>query len=136
MGKKVILFPASEVKLRAIRQKIQTGIQQLFAALALDHRVQLVTQFVKMQYIGRRIINLLLAQRGRAPVRALLLFRDINPQQLLADVLIAVLVGVGAGKSRGRTRTVNRRQMHAKIFPNNRQIKPGEMKDFGARRIR
>ena len=88
-----------------------------------------------VMHVGSGIIPLILRQLIRAPIGTLLLFGDIDAEQFLANILIAVLIGIGANKARGGARAIDRRSAHAQIMPHDRQIEPGEMKDFYPRRI-
>ena len=71
MRKNVLGFPAGKIKFRPRRQKVETGLRKLGAALARQHRIQLFAQRMQMQHIGGGIGELRLAERRRAPVARL-----------------------------------------------------------------
>ena len=72
MRENVLLGPAFQVKQSACRQEIEAAARQLGASLARQHRIESRPQRVQVQHVGGGIAQLLLGQRRRAPVRALL----------------------------------------------------------------
>ena len=66
--------PSRSSRTRA-RQEVESGSRQLGAALARQHRVEPGAQRVQMQHVGGGILQLLVGQVRRAPIRALLLLR-------------------------------------------------------------
>src|SRR5690349_17644499 len=80
MREDVLLRPASEIKQNAMRQEIKASAGQLLASLARQHRVKSAAQRVQMQHVRSGIAKLLFGQGLRSPVRALLLFRQVDVQ--------------------------------------------------------
>ena len=62
-----------------------------------------------MQHIGRRIGYLRVAELIGAPVRQLLLLREIDAEHFAGKILESVLVGISAGKTRGDLGAIDRR---------------------------
>src|SRR5579862_7531326 len=73
MREDVLLRPAFEIKQSACRQEIKAAARQFGAVLARQHHVESRAQRVQVQDVGGGIAQLLVSQRGRAPIRALLL---------------------------------------------------------------
>src|SRR6476469_9077298 len=96
MCKDVVRIPACKVETDPFRQETKAGRRKLNSALAKKHGIQLSLQGVKVQDVGGRIGDLRIGQLGGTPVRALLLFREIDAEQLPHEILEAMLVGIGA----------------------------------------
>src|SRR4051794_19423254 len=90
------VLPAREIEFGAAGEEVETGLGQPHAAFTDQYGVQFGLQRVKMQYVGGGIGLLLLAELGRAPVRALLLLGELNAEQFARYVLQPVAIGVGA----------------------------------------
>ena len=73
MREDVLLRPPFEVKQDTRRQEPETGLRQFGSPFTREHRVKPGAQRVQMQNIGRGVAQLLVGQRRRAPIRALLL---------------------------------------------------------------
>src|SRR5579862_281281 len=104
----VLLRPPFEVKQDTRRQEPERGLRQLGSPLSREHRVEPDAQRVQMKDIGRGVAQLLVGQRRRAPIRALLLFRQIDVEQILAQIAQPVPVGKGADQTRGDFGAIDR----------------------------
>ena len=60
---------------------------------------------------------------------------DVDPEQLLAQILEAMLVGVSAGQLGGDLGAIDRRADNAQVMLKDREIEPREVKDLGHRRV-
>src|ERR1700693_2923020 len=98
MRKHVFLAPAGKVEFGAGGQEAETGRRKLAAPLARQPRVEALLERMQVDDIGGGIGELRLAQRFRRPIRALLLFREIDVEKVLDEILEAVTVGIGAGQ--------------------------------------
>ena len=95
VGKDVHILEAGQVEVGADGEELEAGLRLRRPALPLQHGVELRLQGVQMQDVGRRIVLLLVGQLVGAPVGALLLLGQLDAEQLAAQVLQAVAVGVG-----------------------------------------
>ena len=131
MSENVAFAPAGEVEFGARGQEIEAGLGQFHPAFAFEHRIERVFQPVEIGDVVRRIGELLLRKIFRAPIGALLLFGEIDVEQLLHQILEAMLVGVGAGKLGRRARAIAGRGDDAEIAPDDGEIEAGEMIELG-----
>src|SRR3954465_15333797 len=95
VGKDVLLRPAGEIQGGAGRQEVEARSGQRVPTLAGQHAVEALAQGMEMEHVPGGVAALGLAQARRTPVRALLALVEIDPEQLAAQVLEAVPVGVG-----------------------------------------
>ncbi len=65
-------------------------------------------QGVQVQHVGGGVLELRLRQRLGAPVRGLLLLREIDAEQFPHEILEPVPVGIGAREPRGDLGAVDR----------------------------
>src|SRR6516225_4298288 len=86
MREDVLLRPALEIKQNAMRQEFEASPGQPVAALSGKHGVESGAQSVKVEHVRGGVAKLFLAQVGRPPIRALLLFRKIDIQKVLAQI--------------------------------------------------
>ena len=86
MLKNVDVLPADEVELGANGQEIKAFFGQTISAFALEHGIKFVFEGVQMQNIVGGVLELVGSQRVRAPVRALLLFVELDAQKFAAAV--------------------------------------------------
>ena len=105
------------------------------APLALQHGVQPFLQPVQIQHVGGGVIELGVGVVGRPPVGALLLLGQVDPDQLAAQVLQAVAVGVGAHQLGRHLGAVQRRGLHPQIVAQHGDVEPGEVKQLQHRSI-
>src|ERR1051326_6547062 len=131
----VLLRPALQIKERTRRQEIKAAARQFGAALARQHHIEPSSQCVEMQDVGGGIAQLLLAQRCRAPIRALLLLFQVDPEEVLAQVPQAVPVGECPHEPRGDLRAVERLRHDAEIVVEDRDVEPREMEELDDARI-
>src|SRR5579883_3362848 len=96
MGEDVRLVPAAEIELRPHRQEGEAGLREMAPPLALEERVEPRLEGVEVQHVARGVGELLLAQRGGAPIGGLLLLVELDAEELAAEILEAVAVGKGA----------------------------------------
>src|ERR1700686_5442013 len=100
MRKDVLLRPAFESKQGACRQEIKAAAGQFGAPFARQHRIESRAQVVQVEDVGGGIALLLLAQGRGAPIRALLLFLEFDPEQILAQIAQPVPVPEGTHQPR------------------------------------
>ena len=79
-----------------MRQEAEAGLGSRHPALAREHGVELGLQRVQVEHVGGGVVLLLVGELVGAPVGALLLLGQVDAEQLPAQVLEAVAVGVGA----------------------------------------
>ena len=68
MREDIAVFPAEKIKLGANRKKIKTGLGQSSAPFSGQHRLKTSFDFVLVQNIARRVLQLLIAELSRAPI--------------------------------------------------------------------
>src|SRR5665213_3937766 len=130
MCEDVLLRPPLQVKQDARRKKVESGAGEVGAPFALQHHVELGAQRVQVQHVGRRILQLLIGERRRAPIRALLLLRQIDAEQILAQIAQTVPVGKGAREARGDLGAIDRAGHDAEIPIDHPQIETGEVEQL------
>jgi len=135
MREYVLLWPAREVEKSAGRKVFERRCRDRIAPLARQHGVELRAQRMKMQDVGRRVAQLLVGQLGRAPIGALLLLRQLDPEQILAQIFQTVAVGEGADQFRGDLGAIDRRGKNAELMAQHGDVEAPEMKQFENRRI-
>ena len=80
MSEDVLLRPALEIKQNAMRQEFEAGTGERVVAFAGQHHLESGAQGVEMQHVRGGVAKLFFGQVGRPPIRALLLFRQIDIQ--------------------------------------------------------
>src|SRR5882757_8273814 len=95
MRKNVLVLPALQVEFGPHRQELKARLRQFSAAFAREHGIETLAQPVQMQYVGSRVSELRIAQALRTPVARLLLFRQIDIENLAHQILEAMAVGIG-----------------------------------------
>src|SRR6185437_1308640 len=115
MRENVVFRPTGEVEERARRQELETGGGHRRAALARQHDVEPGAQGMEMEDIRRGIAELLVGQLGGAPIGGLLLFREVDAEQFLAQILEAVPVGEGANQLGGDLGAIDRPGQHPEM---------------------
>src|SRR6185437_8270125 len=96
VGENVLDAPTAEVEQRPSRQEVEAGLRQLLAPFTRQHGVELGLQGMQVEHIGGGITQLLVGEVGGAPIRRLLLLRQLDAEQVAAQILEAVAVGKGA----------------------------------------
>src|SRR4026209_2343544 len=94
MGGYLLFWPAGEIEFGPYRYELETCPCQLHPSFALEDLVETSLDLMQIDDVERRILLLCIGQNGRAPVRTLLLFRQIDAEHLLDDVLESVLVRI------------------------------------------
>src|SRR5512132_1125266 len=84
MGERIDIRPAPQIELGPDRQELETGAGEAFSAFAPEHGVEFLPKRVQMQHVARGIVELLLGELRRPPIRGLLLLRQLNAEQFLA----------------------------------------------------
>src|SRR5512132_312702 len=126
----VLLRPSLEIEAGAVRDEAETGVRQVTTTFPLQHRVELLAQSVQPQHISGSVLALFRSKGLGTPVGALLLFRQLDPQELPTQILEAVPIGVGAYQSGGDLGAVDRDTHHPEPqiqYPN---VESGEMKQL------
>src|SRR5690606_21044467 len=135
VGKDVLVAPARQVEFGPLGQKREARRGERLAALARQHAIEPTPQLVEIEHVAGGVAELRLAQLGGAPVGALHLLRQLDAEQLLAQVPEAVAVGVGAGELGRDLGAVHRATEHAQIVPDGGEIVAREMEQLLARGI-
>src|SRR5512144_220943 len=125
-----VLLPAVDVEAGTMRDEAEARLRQVTTALPLQHRVELLAQPVKPEDIAGRILELFRREILGTPVGALLLFRQLQSQQLATQILEAVSVGVGANQLGGDLGAVDRGTDHAEPPVQHPYIEAGKMKQL------
>src|SRR5215475_7530599 len=81
MCKNIGFAPAGEIERRAVGNEVEAGACDLEPTLARQERVELLLQLVQVKDVAGGVDLLLLAERLGAPVRGLLLLRDVDAEQ-------------------------------------------------------
>src|SRR5512146_2667374 len=123
----VLLGPAGEIEQCARGNEFEAGLGERDAILALQPLVEFLLQRVEIADIARRIIPLRIRQLVGAPVARLLLFRHVDVQQLLDQVLKPVTVGIGAHEPRCRPSAIERCGHDPEIGLHDPNIEPREV---------
>ena len=87
MGKNVFRRPARDIEPDPVGKEAETGRRQGVAALAHQHRVELVPQRMQMENVAGRIGHLRIREIGSAPVGQLLLLGEIDADELARQIL-------------------------------------------------
>src|SRR5579862_8370010 len=135
MLENVSIFVPNEVEEGARGQKRETGNRELLALFPNQHLIELCLERMEVKNIGGGVTLLLLGERWRAPIRGLLLLRELDPQQLAAEIFQPVLIGEGARELRCDLGTVYRRRHSAEIMCQHGDVEAAEMEDFEDFRI-
>src|SRR6478736_4256340 len=136
MRKNILGRPTGEVETHAIWQKMKAGCRQISAALAREHDVELLLQRMQMKDIRRRVRHLRVGEFIGAPVGQLLLFRQINAEDLTCQILEAMLVGICARETGGYLCAVDGRRHYTKCLRQDAHVEAGEMEDLEDRLVR
>src|SRR5918994_1604552 len=126
----VLIGPARKVELGTLGQEREACRSQRLTALARQHAVKALPDLMQMKHVARSIAELRLAELGAAPVGTLQLLRQLDAEQLLAQVLEPVPVGVGAGELGRDLGAIYRAAEHAQILPDDCQIVAREMEQL------
>ena len=136
MVKNIHLVKATKIHLGTGWKKCKACLCRLGSSFSRQHDVEFCAQVMKIEHVTRRIVLLSLAERGSTPVGGLLLFRDLDPEQLGTQVLQTVPVGVGPTQLRGDFGAVDRAVDRTYRMRQSRQVETGEMKQLGDSSIR
>ena len=98
--------------------------------LADQARLQFCLERVQVQHIRGGIILLRVAQLRSAPVRALLLFGDFDPQQLADQILEAVTICIGAHQLAGDLGAKHRGRVDPHVMPDRGEIEAREVEEL------
>src|ERR1700675_4957623 len=130
MLENVSVFIPDEIEKGPRGQKSKTSNGELLAFLADQHLVELRLERVQMENIGGGVALLLVGQSRRTPIRGLLLLRELDTQQLAAEILQPVLIGKGARQFRGDLGAIDRRRHRAQIVRQDGDVEAPEMEDL------
>ena len=117
------------------RQKVEAGRSELGPPLARQPRVQRRAEPVQVENVRGGILDLRLAQLGRAPVARLLLLGDVDLEKLARQILQPMSVGIGPDQPRGDLGAIDRSRQHAEAVEQHRDVEPPEMEELQHRRI-
>src|SRR4051812_38789055 len=87
MRENVLRGPTGEIEPGAGRKEPEARRRELRAALARQHRVELLLQRMQVEHVVGRVGDLRLGQAFGAPVGELLLLRDVLAEQVPGEVL-------------------------------------------------
>src|SRR5262245_196583 len=110
MREYVFRRPARQVEPRAVGKKAEAGSGKLRAAFAGDQGIELFLDRVQVHDVRGRIGDLGLAELLGAPVRELLLLRQVDTEDVAHQILEAMLVRIGAGQTRRDLGAIDRRR--------------------------
>jgi hypothetical protein len=130
MRENINIAPACHVQFGANWQEIHGFLRQCGTVFALQYFVEPQFQPVQVQNVRGGVSELILRQYPRAPVGGLLLFRQIDADQLARQILEAVAVGKGAREDGGHFGAIDRLRHHAEMAPDRGEIGAGEMKQL------
>ena len=99
MAENIDLIPTHPVQAAACVEEIEAALRHVQSVFTDQTRRQDRAKLVQIKHIGRGIIHLRLRQLIRRPVRALLLFGQINAEQLPSQILEAVAIRIGANQT-------------------------------------
>ena len=116
MGEYVDVVETGQIEPGAHRQELEAGVRLRRSVIAGQHRVEPGLQRVQMQHVGGGVGLLLGRQRPRRPVRALLLLRHIQAQQLAAEILQSMAIGIGPHQLGGDLGAVDGRRLDTEIL--------------------
>src|SRR6185503_126885 len=86
MFENIEILVTRQIEKRPGRQESETGERELLAVLARQHGVELGLERMEMEDVGGGVALLLFGQNRRAPIRALLLLRQLDVQELAAKI--------------------------------------------------
>ena len=130
MRENVFRAPAGEIEPGADGEERETGGGEFLAALARQHGVELLLDGMEIEHVVGSVRDLRLGQGLGAPVGELLLLGDVLAEQVLGEVLEAVLVGVGAGELGGDLGAIERLRHHAEPLGEHADVEAREVKDL------
>ena len=84
MGKDVFFRPAKKVEPGTVRQKAKTSRREIRAFFPHQHLIKRGFEFVKVQNVRSRISHLRVRKLRGTPIRALMLFGEINAEDVPA----------------------------------------------------
>ena len=90
---------------------------------------------MQVQHIGSGVCQLLRRELHGAPVGRLLLFGQFDPEQFLAEVLEAVLVGEGADELGGDLGALNRADGDVQVVLQDGYVEAGEVHELEGRLV-
>src|SRR4051812_41460612 len=132
MRENVLLGPAGDVEQSARREEIETGLGERHPALAVEPLVEFGFQRMQVTHVARCIIALRIRQLVGTPIAALLLFRNVDVEQLLDQILEAMAVGIRAYQARGSARAIERRGHDAEICLHDADVESREVIELQA----
>ena len=135
MRKNIGFRPTGQVQFRAGREEIETGLRQVLPLFPFQPLVQLDPQPVKVKNVRGGIILLRARERFRAPIAHLLLFGEVQPQQILCQVLQPMAVRLGAHKTAGDLGAVDRGRQGTKGVIHGSNVKAAIVKQLQGVRI-
>src|SRR5262245_15118601 len=132
----VLVLEASEVEAGSFREEAEAGLCRGCSAFAGEHGVELGLERVQVEHVAGGVVLLLVRQLVRAPVGALLLLGKVDAEELAAQVLEAVAIGVGARQLGSDLGAVDGLGKHAPMLRQHGDIEAPEVKDLEHRAIR
>src|SRR5215510_12372851 len=131
----VLVLEAGEVEAGSFREKAETGLCCRCPAFAGEHGIELGLERVQVEHVARGVVLLLICQFVRTPIGALLLLGEVDAEELAAQVLEAVAVGVGACQLGSDLGAVDGLCKHTQMLCQHGDIEAAEMKDLEHRAI-
>src|SRR5260370_33204140 len=125
----VLDAPATEIEQRPGRQEIEAGLGEHLAPLARQHGVELRLERMEVEHVRRGVAQLLVGELGGAPIRGLLLLRELDAQQVAAQILEPVTVGEGAHQPRPELVAIDGPLHHAEVMRQHGDAEAREMED-------
>src|SRR5260221_3267232 len=126
----VLDAPATEIEQRPGRQEIEAGLGEHLAPLARQHGVELRLERMEVEHVRRGVAQLLVGELGGAPIRGLLLLRELDAEQIAAQILEPMTVGEGAHQPRRDLGAVDGPRHHAEVVLQHGDVEAREMKDL------
>jgi len=119
--------PAHQVEADAGGKELEALVREFLPSFPGQHAVEDAAEPVQMEHVGRGVALLLDGERLPAPVGLLLLLRDVDAEQLLAQILEAVAVGVRPREPGRDLGAVVRVGPDAEVKLQGGHVRPGEV---------
>ena len=131
MGENIRRVPPQHVEPCPFGQEGKAGLGEIEPPFAPQQGLQLRPQRVQVQHIGGGVGKLLGGQLDCAPVGGLLLLRQLDAQQVAAQVAQPVAIGEGARQLGRDFRALHRRHSDAERLLQHCDVEPREMHQLG-----
>lgn len=130
MREDINIVPTRQIEPGPCRQELETGFGDVKPAFPDQPGCEDGFELMQIQYIGRGIIQLRICEHVAGPVRALLLFGQINTQKLFAQIFETMSICICPDQARGDFRTEYRVDIDTEVALHDGHIEPREVENL------